>query len=218
MKNYIIIGTGGHGRTVLGYLVRSGEKREQVAFVDLFEKRSETFAGCPVIGGLKSGIDSSFKEAGLIVAYGGDAYTGNKEREKASMETSRLLGEKYEFVTVVDPSAILLDDTQVSENVTIGIEAMIGPNSVVQEGVIVNNNVMVEHDVEIGAYSCISPGAIVLGGVKIGKRVFVGAGAILRDDITVGNNAIVGMGAVVTKDVAEKTFVAGNPAYLIRTL
>lgn len=61
-------------------------------------------------------------------------------------------------------------------------------------------------------------------GKKNGKRPIIGngvtiyAGAIVIGAIKIGNNVIVGAGAVVTKDVPNNAVVAGNPAKIIKIL
>jgi sugar O-acyltransferase (sialic acid O-acetyltransferase NeuD family) len=218
LQNYIIIGTGGHGRTVLGYLLRSGVSKKQIEFIDMFQKRNNDLNGCPIIGDLKNGFDSKFDKAGMVVAYGGNAYSGNKQREQASKDSQKMHGKNYYFVSIADPSAIIVENANIALNTTIGIDTIIGPNAVVQEGAIINNRATIEHDVFIESYSCISPGAIVLGGTTLGKRVFVGAGAIIRDDVSIGSDAVIAMGAVVTESVDGSVLVAGNPARIIRAL
>ena len=54
--------------------------------------------------------------------------------------------------------------------------------------------------------------------VSIGNDVWVGGGAIINPGVTIGDAAVIGSGAVVTRDVAPRTFVAGNPARVIRTI
>lgn len=192
--------------------------KAQIAFVDLFEKKQDNISGCQVIGGLKDGFESSFERAGFIVAYGGDPYTGNVERENASKALEDTLDEKNSFVSVFDPSAIVIEDAKVDTNVSIGIGTLIGTNSKVQKGVIVNNRVLIEHDVEIGAYSNISPGAMVLGGAQLGRRVFIGAGSIIRDDISIGSDSVIGMGSIVIDDIPSKSLVIGNPGQISKRL
>jgi sugar O-acyltransferase (sialic acid O-acetyltransferase NeuD family) len=218
LQNYIVVGTGGHGRTVLGYLTRMGILKNHIEFVDIFQKKNGMVSGCPIIGDLTNGYESKFNKAGMIVAYGGTAYSGNKEREIASKNVMESLEKGFDFIIVADPTAIISSDVEISKNVTIGIEAVLCPNSSIHEGSIINNKALIEHDVEIGAYSCISPGAIVLGGAKIGKRVFVGAGALIRDDITIGDDAVIAMGTVATEDITAGVLVVGNPARVIREL
>ena len=54
--------------------------------------------------------------------------------------------------------------------------------------------------------------------IRIGNDVWVGGGAIINPGVTIGDAAVIGSGAVVTKDVPARTFVAGNPARVIRTI
>ncbi len=49
MKGHLIVGTGGHGRTVLSYLVRDGTSIEQIEIVDIFEKKKEIVFDCPIV-------------------------------------------------------------------------------------------------------------------------------------------------------------------------
>lgn len=52
----------------------------------------------------------------------------------------------------------------------------------------------------------------------IGNNVSVYAGAIIIGGIRIGDNVIVGAGSVVTKDVPDNVVVAGNPAKIIKYL
>lgn len=52
----------------------------------------------------------------------------------------------------------------------------------------------------------------------IGDNVSLGANVNIIGDIKIGNNVIVGAGSVVVKDVPDNCVVAGNPARIIRYL
>lgn len=218
MKGYLIVGTGGHGRTVRSYMERADVPKNQIAFVDMFEKKADTVFGCPIVGDLTKKIQHPFHSVEVIVAYGGSPINGNKERQSASATVARLLDGNFSFTTVIDPSAVITPDATVASNVSIGILAIVGTGSSVSEGVILNNSAVVDHDSRIGAFSNLSPGALVMGGTTIGERAFLGAGAVIRDDISVGADSVVGMGAVVTEDVPSHTLVMGNPAKVIKRL
>jgi acetyltransferase-like isoleucine patch superfamily enzyme len=53
--------------------------------------------------------------------------------------------------------------------------------------------------------------------VTIGKGALILLGAIILPGVKIGEGAVVGAGAVVTKDVPDYTWVAGNPARVIKT-
>ena len=44
---------------------------------------------------------------------------------------------------------------------------------------------------------------------------YLGAGSIVMGPVKIGDNVTVGAGAVVTKDVPDNCVVAGNPAVVI---
>ncbi len=52
----------------------------------------------------------------------------------------------------------------------------------------------------------------------IGNDVYISAGARIVGRIKVGNNVIIGANAVVTKDVPDNCIVAGVPARVLRTV
>lgn len=54
--------------------------------------------------------------------------------------------------------------------------------------------------------------------VTIGADVWVGGGAIICPGVTIGDRSVIGAGSVVVRDVPADTFVAGNPARVIRHL
>lgn len=52
----------------------------------------------------------------------------------------------------------------------------------------------------------------------IGDNVTVGANVCIIGKIKIGNNVVIGAGSVVVKDVPDNVVVAGNPAKVIRCL
>jgi len=54
--------------------------------------------------------------------------------------------------------------------------------------------------------------------VTVGDNVWIGGQAVLNPGVTVGDDAVVASGAVVVDDVPSGTFVAGNPAEVVREI
>jgi acetyltransferase-like isoleucine patch superfamily enzyme len=54
--------------------------------------------------------------------------------------------------------------------------------------------------------------------IVIERNVWIAAGATLLGGVTVGENSVVAAGAVVTRNVPPDSFVAGNPARVIRSI
>lgn len=51
---------------------------------------------------------------------------------------------------------------------------------------------------------------------QIGDNVSINANAVVIGDIKLGNNVVVGAGTVLTKSVPDNCVVVGNPAYILK--
>lgn len=57
---------------------------------------------------------------------------------------------------------------------------------------------------------------LVVGDMRIGSDVFVGAKALILPGLEIADGTVVGAGAVLTKDTEKNGIYAGNPAKLIK--
>lgn len=88
---------------------------------------------------------------------------------------------------------------------TIADDVMIGPNvSIITTG----------HPLEPSRRrSCVTAKPIT-----IERNVWIATGAIILGGVTIGENSVIAAGAVVTRNVPPNSFVAGNPARVIRSI
>ncbi|MBQ0046825.1 MAG: acyltransferase [Prevotellaceae bacterium] len=104
----------------------------------------------------------------------------------------------------------------------------VGKDLSIQDGVIVD----VSHCwlIEIGDRVTLAPrvyllahdastkrelGYTVLGRVKIGSDVFIGARTIVLPGVTIGDHVIIGAGSVVAHDIPSNSVAVGSPAKVI---
>jgi maltose O-acetyltransferase len=59
---------------------------------------------------------------------------------------------------------------------------------------------------------------IIAKPVHIGKNVWVTSRCIILGGVKIGDNVIIGAGSVVTKDIPSNVFAAGNPCRVIRNI
>ena len=136
----------------------------------------------------------------------------------------------------IGTGAIIGDQAQVRERVTIGagtvvgrgssvdFAAVVGERVLIQTGVYVTGGCVVEDDVFLG------PGVLTTNDDTMGRHLRgaglrapmfrracrVGGGAVIVPGVEIGAEAFVAAGAVVTSDVGEREVVMGIPARTVR--
>jgi len=77
------------------------------------------------------------------------------------------------------------------------------------------NGIVIHPEATIGANCLIFQQVTIVGGVKIGGHVDIGAGAKIIRPVTIGDNARIGANAVVLNDVPPGATAVGIPAKIV---
>ncbi len=77
------------------------------------------------------------------------------------------------------------------------------------------NGIVIHPDSKIGVNCLLFQQVTLAGSVELGYHVDIGAGAKLLGPLKIGNNVRIGANAVVTKDILDDVTVAGVPATVI---
>ena len=209
MKNAIILGAGGTGRDIVGFLEQINAVSptyECLGFLDDDpDKQGQVIAGVKVLGPIETALQ-----------YGKAVFFDGLGSPRAYRDRQRLIEELLipaeRFEPLVHPTAVLAPNCMMGSGCIVYPFTMIGPEASLGEHVTVLSHSVVHHDCSVGGYSIIASGCNISGGVTVGRSCYLGAGCSIRDGIQVGEGALVGMGSVVVADVAPGTVVAGNPA------
>lgn len=206
-KDLIIVGGGGFALEVCWLAERVGYRI--VGFL-VDDCNSKELLGRKVLGGIEAW--ENFQEKKFVIAVG----SPRGRKFIFSRMTSKLI--KPEFVTLIDPAAIL------GPNVVFGIGSIVCAGVVATieinagEHVIVNLNSTIGHETSIGNFVTIAPLVAVSGKVKIADMVEIGTGAVIRERLRLSSGAMLGMGGVLTKDIPENSLFVGNPAKFIKNI
>lgn len=204
-KDLYIVGAGGLGRELLGWLRQSpecGRNWTPVGFLDddpTVAERELPLPWCGTTGDFEPQED-------CLVVLG----LGNSLPRKEVGRDLKARG--AEFLTFVHPSVI------VGERVSLGMGTVICPRCVLTCDIEVggfgflNLGVTVGHDVVMGEFVSISSQVDLCGGVVLEEGVWIGSGARVIPGKKAGEWSRIGAGAVVIRDVPEKSTVFGNPA------
>lgn len=208
----VIVGAGGHARSVL-WALRSAREHEVVALTDPdVELHGTSVDGITIAGGddrLAGLRDEGVR--GAVMGVGGVRDNGPRVE---LFELARKLG--FELPCVVHAAAAVSDRSVLGSGTVVLAGALVGPGATVGENVIVNSGAVVEHDAVVGDHAHIASGAVLAGEARVGVRSHVGLGALILQEVEVGPGAVVGAGAVVTSRVAPGSVVVGVPARPLR--
>lgn len=116
---------------------------------------------------------------------------------------------------VIDRISFLIFNSFIPGSAVIGIEtkcAYGGIGVVVHKDAIIGKRVIIGQNVTIGRQ--LDPSGVP----SIGDDVYISAGARILGKIKIGNNIIIGANAVVIRDVPDNSIVAGVPAKVIKVI
>lgn len=200
MENSIIVyGASGHGKVIVDLLKKS--KIQVKAIIDDTPKFNELL-GQPI---QKAGEFEWISNEKVILAIG-----NNRVRKKLAGILN------VSFVTIVHPTAIISDFTNIAEGTVVMAGAILNSDVKIGKHCIINTGAIIEHDCIIEDFVHVSPNASLAGGVKIGEGTQVGIGAVIIQGIKIGKWATIGAGAVIIRDVPDNAVVVGNPGRIIK--
>ncbi|MFV5376758.1 acetyltransferase [Acinetobacter calcoaceticus] len=165
----LILGAGGHGKSVAEAAYLSGKWNNIVFADDAWPEKTE-FYGYPILSNMKHLSEASLKVSAAIPAVG-----NNMVRQ----QWFQLLQEAdIPLATVIHPSAIISSSARLGSGVSIMAGCIIGVEADIADGVIVNMGTAIDHDVTIGQFAHLSVGVKVTGGKSLAAFEFVPAGSI----------------------------------------
>ena len=205
MKNLIIIGAGGMGRTVYSNALESvgyGEKFVVKGFIDDNLQALDGFPNYPpVIGTIR---DYQPQEDDVFVSSMGGA-----SRRPCMEEIIRRGGE---FLSLIHQTARLLTNVKLGKGNFIGAYTVIGNDVVVGDYNMIQAYTVIGHDAKLGNYNRIDTHVTCVGGVVIEDDVNIHTSAVISHNVVVETGAHVGALSFVIKKVKAGTTVMGNPA------
>ena len=204
MKKLIMVGGGGHCKSVLDAALRLNIYSE-IVITDPILPNDMKILGCNIVG--PDEVIPQLKSEGFTDAFVsvGSIEDTNVREHLAEM----LVAQGFSLATIIDPSATVSEYTQIGEGTFVGKNAVINADVKIGKHCIINSGSVVEHDCFVGDFSHISVGSILCGNVRIGSGSFIGAGSKIIQGIDIGSHVIIGAGSVVLTNVNDKNKVFG---------
>lgn len=205
MKNLIIIGAGGMGRTVYSNALESigyGDKFVVKGFIDDNLNALDGFPNYPPV--IDTIRDYQPKEDDVFVSSIGGA------SRKACME--EIIRRGGEFTELIHQTARLLTNVKLGKGNFIGAYTVIGNDVVIGDYNMIQSYTIIGHDSKVGNYNRIDTHVTCVGGIVIEDDVNIHTSAVISHNVVVETGAHVGALSFVIKNVKAGTTVMGNPA------
>lgn len=172
----LIIGAGGHGRSVAE--AASLQRYYQVqGFLDDSCEPGTCVLGWPVLGNVADLHLMADKVKTVIVAVGNNAVRERLLQQVLALDLR--LGTVVHPFSAVSPSAVLAPGCAVMAGAVVGTEAMLGMAAIVNASAVVDHHAVVEDFGHLGV------GAVMAGGTRLGRGAWMQAGCALGYGVTV---------------------------------
>lgn len=188
MEDIILIGYGGHAKSVADCIERKGDYRI-IGYTD----RNEHNSKYQYLG--EDSVLPEYREKGVKNVAICIGYLGKSDIREKIYNYVKSIGFKLPIIS--DSSAIISSTALIGEGTFIGKNAIINAESHIGKMTIINTCALVEHECYVGDYAHIAVGAVLCGQVKVGKSAFVGANATVIQCIEIPDRKIVPAGMVV---------------------
>ncbi len=209
MKNLIIIGAGGMGRTIYDMACENaGYNKDFVikGFIDDNLKALDGFENYPPV--VDTIRDYHIQENDIFVCSIGG------ESRRACMES--IIARGGEFMTMIHPTSRIGTNVKIGKGCYVGAYTIIAADAFVDDYNFIQSHTIIGHDVKLGKWNRIDSNVFVVGGVVIGEGCMIHTRAMLNHEVVVGDGAHVGACSMVINKVESGTTVFGIPARRIK--
>ena len=210
MTNIVIVGAGGFGREMLGYVrdcISAGAKWTIKGFLD---DNLNSLQGYNYDNKIISSIQTytpSPNDA-LICAI------GNPKIKKEKVEMLLARGAKFE--TLIHPTAYIGSNVAIQEGAIICPRVSLTCDISVGRFAMLNVATGCGHDSQIGDFATISGFCDITGFCKVGEGAFLASHVSMIPSSEIGKWAKVGIGSTVILKIKDNESAFGNPAVPLR--
>lgn len=205
MRDLVIIGAGGMGRTIYDMARENAGYNREFIIKGFLDDNLDALVGFknypPVIGTI---AEYEVRQNDVFVCSIG----GESRRE--CMES--IISRGGEFMTMIHPSSRIGTNVHIGKGCYVGAYSIVAADAFVDDYNFIQSHTIIGHDVKIGKWNRIDSYVFVVGGVEIGEGCMIHTNAVLNHNVVIGDGAHVGACCFVVNKVEAGTTVFGNPA------
>ena len=191
MQDILLIGGGGHCRSVIDVIELTG-KYKIYGIIDIKKRVGQKVLDYEIIGTdedlekYRNDVELAFITVGFINSV--------DLRIKIYGKLKQL---NFKLPVIISPLAYVSKHSFIEEGTIVMHYAVINAKAKIGKNCIINTKALIEHDAIIEDFCHISTGAIINGGVIVGKSSFVGSNTTTKQYIKIPENSFIKAGMVV---------------------
>ena len=180
MERILIVGAGGHGRSVAESIELRGNFQIAGFIDDSYPEKKQVW-DYPVLGAVEDISVFSDRAESLVVAI------GNNRVRKALFGKAKASG--FMLPSIIHPAAFVSSRAVIGEGCSIMAGAVVGTEAVLGSGCVVNVNASADHHCRLEDFAHLGVGVQLAGGVIVGDSAWLQAGSSAGYGVVVPDEA-----------------------------
>jgi len=191
MKEILLIGDGGHSKSVIDVIEQEG-KFKIAGIIGTAKTIGSDVLGYEVIGD-DLDVDRFSKIYKYAIVAVGQIHTSEKRIKIFSL----LMKSGFILPSIISPRSYVSKHAVIGNGSIIMHDAIVNANAVIGDNCIINSKALIEHDSIIHRHCHISTSVTINGNVEVGEGSFIGSGAVTNNSIVIKKNSFIKAGALV---------------------
>lgn len=205
MKNLVIIGAGGMGRTLFDMSKESIGYNTEFKIKGFIDDNPNSLDGFRNYPPLLSGI-SEYQidnDDVFICSIGGQS-------RRKCMEN--IISKGGVFLSMIHRTARIGTNVKLGQGNLVGAFTTIAADAKIGDFNFIQSHVIIGHDVCVGKWNRIDSYVMCIGGIRIGDGNMIHTAAVINHNVEIADNSHIGACSFVIRNVDSGVTVAGNPA------
>ena len=191
MKEIILIGGGGHCKSVIDVIEQEG-RFKIVGIVDKPELLGSNVLGYSIIGN-DFDLDSLAKKYQYALITVGQIKSPSLRIKLFDLAVKA----GFTLPNIISSNAYVSKHSSIGNGVVVMHNAIVNVSASIGDNCIINSKALIEHDCLISKHCHISTNATINGGVTVESGCFVGSSATTKELITISENSFIKAGSLV---------------------
>jgi len=191
VKNIILIGGGGHCKSVIDVIEQEG-RFKIIGIVDKPELLGSSILGYSVVGN-DSDLDDLAKKYQYALITVGQIKSPSLRIKLFDLAVKA----GFALPNIISPNAYVSKHSSIGNGVIVMHNAIVNANASIGDNCIINSKALIEHDCSISKHCHVSTNVTINGGVTVESGCFIGSGSIAKESIAISENSFIKAGSLV---------------------